>query len=221
MRVWDSTSGYLVERLEGGEGHKDSVYSVAFSPDGHQLVSGSLDKTIKMWELTPQKGMLPGSGPKGGKCIRTFEGHKVGSHYLHIGKISSLITLILGLCPQRLPNPTWRVGYEWLQRSWCSVLGPPDRGCADDASRSQKLGHFRRTMSYWKSLRDGQWRYEGKNLELRFLYRRETIKALFCFSAGVLALRFLDTYFSVCKGIWHAACFEWFADGLCVGWKYP
>jgi len=75
--VWDSTSGYLVERLEGGEGHKDSVYSVAFSPDGHQLVSGSLDKTIKMWELTPQKGMLPGSGPKGGKCIRTFEGHKV------------------------------------------------------------------------------------------------------------------------------------------------
>lgn len=77
VRVWDSTSGYLVERLEGGEGHKDSVYSVAFSPDGHQLVSGSLDKTIKMWELTPQKGMLPGSGPKGGKCIRTFEGHKV------------------------------------------------------------------------------------------------------------------------------------------------
>lgn len=80
--MWDSTSGYLVERLEGGEGHKDSVYSVAFSPDGHQLVSGSLDKTIKMWELTPQKGMLPGGGPKGGKCIRTFEGHKVSHHCL-------------------------------------------------------------------------------------------------------------------------------------------
>ncbi|KAI9836692.1 MAG: hypothetical protein M1819_001328 [Sarea resinae] len=77
VRVWDATSGYLVERLEGPEGHKDSVYSVAFAPDGRDLVSGSLDKTIKMWELTPPRGMLPGSGPKGGKCVRTFEGHKV------------------------------------------------------------------------------------------------------------------------------------------------
>lgn len=81
VRVWDTTSGYLVGQLEGAEGHKDSVYSVAFSPDGTQLVSGSLDKTVKMWELTPKKAMLPGSGPKGGKCIRTFEGHKVGSSF--------------------------------------------------------------------------------------------------------------------------------------------
>jgi general transcriptional corepressor TUP1 len=93
VRVWDSTSGYLVERLEGVEGHKDSVYSVAFSPDGHQLVSGSLDKTIKMWELTPQKGMLPGSGQKGGKCIRTFEGHKVsGSPYFRHWPILQSLT---------------------------------------------------------------------------------------------------------------------------------
>ncbi|KAL9108937.1 MAG: hypothetical protein Q9227_006333 [Pyrenula ochraceoflavens] len=77
VRVWDSTSGYLVERLEGPEGHQDSVYSVAFAPNGRDLVSGSLDKTIKMWELTQPRGMLPGSGPKGGKCVRTFEGHKV------------------------------------------------------------------------------------------------------------------------------------------------
>ncbi|KZF21277.1 WD40 repeat-like protein [Xylona heveae TC161] len=76
VRVWDATSGYLVERLEGAEGHKDSVYSVAFAPNGRDLVSGSLDKTIKMWELTPPRGMLPGTGPKGGKCVRTFEGHK-------------------------------------------------------------------------------------------------------------------------------------------------
>ena len=75
VRVWDAQSGYLVERLEGGEGHKDSVYSVAFSPNGKDLVSGSLDKTIKMWELNPPR--LGGTGPKGGKCTRTFEGHKV------------------------------------------------------------------------------------------------------------------------------------------------
>lgn len=74
VRVWDTRSGYLQERLEGVEGHKDSVYSVAFAPSGRQLVSGSLDKTIKMWELGDHRSM---SQRGGGKCIRTFEGHKV------------------------------------------------------------------------------------------------------------------------------------------------
>jgi len=79
VRVWDMQKGTIIERLEGHEGHKDSVYSVAFSPNGRDLVSGSLDKTIKMWELgTPTRPMLPNSSqPMTGKCVRTFEGHKV------------------------------------------------------------------------------------------------------------------------------------------------
>ena len=84
VRVWDVTTGNLVERLEGQDGHKDSVYSVAFAPNGRDLVSGSLDKTIKMWELQPPRGMLPGTGPRGGKCIRTFEGHKVSAAMLYM-----------------------------------------------------------------------------------------------------------------------------------------
>ncbi|KAH8682982.1 WD40-repeat-containing domain protein [Tricladium varicosporioides] len=76
VRVWDASSGYLVERLEGPDGHKDSVYSVAFAPNGKDLVSGSLDKTIKMWELVAPRGGHPSNAPKGGRCIRTFEGHK-------------------------------------------------------------------------------------------------------------------------------------------------
>jgi len=77
VRVWDTSSGFLVERLDGDVGHKDSVYSVAFAPNGRDLVSGSLDKTIKMWELnTAPRNVIPGQGPRGGKCIRTFDGHK-------------------------------------------------------------------------------------------------------------------------------------------------
>ena len=75
--MWDANSGYLLERLEGEGGHKDSVYSVAFSPNGRDLVSGSLDKTIKLWELSLPPRVNPGAGPRGGKCIKTFEGHKV------------------------------------------------------------------------------------------------------------------------------------------------
>lgn len=78
VRVWDAHTGYLIERLEGPDGHRDSVYSVAFSPNGRDLVSGSLDKTIKMWELhSPRTGQSV-NGTTRGKCIKTFEGHKVG-----------------------------------------------------------------------------------------------------------------------------------------------
>ena len=74
--MWDTRGGQLHERLDGPEGHKDSVYSVAFAPSGRELVSGSLDKTIKMWELGDHRPLL-GTPIRGGRCIRTFEGHKV------------------------------------------------------------------------------------------------------------------------------------------------
>lgn len=76
VRVWETHGGFLHERLDGIDGHKDSVYSVAFAPSGRQLVSGSLDKTIKMWELGEHRSMM-GHPSRGGKCVRTFEGHKV------------------------------------------------------------------------------------------------------------------------------------------------
>ena len=43
-------------------GHSKSVNSVAYSPDGKYLASGSWDNTVKIWEV------------KTGKLIRTFEG---------------------------------------------------------------------------------------------------------------------------------------------------
>ena len=54
--------------------HGVAVYSVAFSPDGKTLASGSNDKTIKLWELS------------NGRLIRSFEGH---SHQVEIVVFSS------------------------------------------------------------------------------------------------------------------------------------
>lgn len=83
VRVWDTETGHRIDSLEGpgpASGHGDSVYSVAFSPHADNiLISASLDKTIKMWELSlpPPRGSASAPPPRSsaGRCIKTFEGH--------------------------------------------------------------------------------------------------------------------------------------------------
>jgi len=45
------------------QGHKGGIYSMAFSPDGTRIVSGSDDKTIKLWDTLT------------GECLHTLNEH--------------------------------------------------------------------------------------------------------------------------------------------------
>ena len=50
------------------EGHTDNVWSVAFSPDGKTLASGSFDGTVRLWEVPS------------GKLLHVLTGHTNSVH---------------------------------------------------------------------------------------------------------------------------------------------
>ncbi|OBT39270.1 hypothetical protein VE00_10180 [Pseudogymnoascus sp. WSF 3629] len=83
LRLWDAATGAAIRTLQGHsdwvtsvafspdgraaiqtlKGHLDWVMSVAFSPNGRQVVSGSDDQTLRLWDSAT------------GALLRTLEGH--------------------------------------------------------------------------------------------------------------------------------------------------
>jgi WD40 repeat protein len=54
--MWNLDTGKMISSFRGYNGpiyHQDIVYSVAFSPDGQTLGSGSKDTTVKLWGVPP------------------------------------------------------------------------------------------------------------------------------------------------------------------------
>jgi WD40 repeat protein len=69
VRLWQvpltpiTTDPLTLEPFQTLRGHQNRILALAFSPDGHTLASGSLDRTIKLWN------------PETHQCRLTLQGH--------------------------------------------------------------------------------------------------------------------------------------------------
>jgi WD40 repeat protein len=50
IQLWNLKTG---ERMRSLVGHEYAVTAIAFAPDGQTLISGSADKTVKIWQMSP------------------------------------------------------------------------------------------------------------------------------------------------------------------------
>ncbi|RZC48517.1 hypothetical protein C5167_016942 [Papaver somniferum] len=59
IKLWDVELGKVIYSFDG---HREPVYSVAFSPNGEYLASGSLDRSLHIWSM------------KDGSLVKTYNG---------------------------------------------------------------------------------------------------------------------------------------------------
>jgi WD40 repeat protein len=78
VKFWDAASGQEEGSLKG---HMGPVYSVAFSPDGQRLASGSEDQTVKVWDASTGQEERTLKGSADDVCGVTFspEGKRLAS----------------------------------------------------------------------------------------------------------------------------------------------
>ena len=92
--VWDAVSGECVLVLCG---HTDGVWSVSFSGDGKRIVSGSLDRTVRVWDAVS------------GECV-------LGPLEGHTGWVSSVSFSVVS---KRIVSGSW----DKTVRVWGAVSG--------------------------------------------------------------------------------------------------
>ena len=112
--------------LQTLEGHSSSVDSVAFSPDGKQVVSGSSDNTVQLWDTIT------------GAALQTLKGHSSSISSVAFSPDSNLL-------------PTLYISNYWVVEGEANILWlPPDYRPTCEAIWDQTivLGHLSGRLSF-------------------------------------------------------------------------
>ena len=125
MRLWDAATGAALQALEG---HTDWVWSVAFSPDGKQVVSESKDVTVRLWDAAT------------GAPLLTLAGH---TDWRSVNSVA--------FSPDGNLLPTVHVSNHWVVEGEINILWlPPDYRSTCEAiwDKTVILGHSSGSLSF-------------------------------------------------------------------------
>lgn len=74
VNVWGITPSTETKKLFS---YRRSTRCIAFTPSGSQIISGSTDGTVRLWELDPTVKRTSEDGDFGGSCVQIIKGHAV------------------------------------------------------------------------------------------------------------------------------------------------
>ena len=113
-------------------GHKTSVEALSHSPDGKYLASGSLDKTIKIWDTSTWKEVKELNGHT--LSVSSLS-HSPDGKYLISGSLDRTIKIWTGLNYKSINSkfkPQYQINQEKLEAENCKKRAELCNGLDDD-----------------------------------------------------------------------------------------
>jgi WD40 repeat protein len=116
IRIWDVTRAKQLLKING---HKSKVCSVAYSPDGQFLASGSEDGTVRLWEVATGKELFQFQDEGSNVYSVAFapDGKTVAS------AMSDGTALVWDLTPPGWQAPKQKLAPDALNQFWADLTG--------------------------------------------------------------------------------------------------
>ena len=171
--------------------------SVALSADGRWALSGSEDKTLRLWEVAS------------GRCVRTFEGHTSDVTSVALSadgrwalsgsedKTLRLWEVASGRCVRTFEGHTWRVTSVALTADGrLGAVGkrgqdPPAVGSGQWSLRADLRGAYRRAVNSVALSADGRWALSGSRDNTLRLWEVASGRCVRTFEGNTNAVNFV------------------------------